>query len=50
MQETTLEDRKKELRELLQKLTDHPDGAFPKERARVSVLQSMLAAHEHAKT
>lgn len=48
MQETTLADRKKELRDLLDKLEAHPEKAFPEERARVAVLQKMLAAHEKA--
>ncbi len=48
MQKTTHADREKELRILLDKLEAHPDKAYPKERARVAVLQNMLAAREKA--
>ncbi|MEL6878126.1 MAG: hypothetical protein AAGL68_08530 [Pseudomonadota bacterium] len=46
MQKTTHADREKELRELLAKLEAHPDKALLEERARVAVLQNMLAARE----
>ncbi|WP_136694447.1 M20 family metallopeptidase [Alteraurantiacibacter aquimixticola] len=48
MQETTIEDRKKELRSLLDQIEAHPEKAFTEERKRVAVLQNMLAAHEKA--
>lgn len=48
MQDTTLADRKKELRDLLDKLEAHPEKAFPEERARVAVLQKMLGAQARA--
>jgi len=49
MQETSLADRHKELRDLLDKLEAHPERAYPQERARVAVLQKLLAAHEKAR-
>lgn len=48
MQETTIEDRKKELRGLLDMISAHPEKAFTEERKRVAVLQTMLAGHEKA--
>lgn len=44
MQETTLADRERELRSLLDELEAHPEKAFPAQRERIAVLQSMLAA------
>lgn len=49
MQETTLADRERELRSLLDQLAAHPEKAMPTERARVAVLQKLLAAHEGAR-
>ncbi len=49
MQETTIDDRKKELRNLLDLIEAHPEKAFTEERKRVAVLQNMLTAHEKAK-
>lgn len=48
MQETSLADRRKELRDLLDMLEAHPERPCPQERARVAVLQKLLAAHEKA--
>ena len=48
MQQTTLADRERELRELLDTLEAHPEKALPQHRARVAVLQEMLAAQAKA--
>jgi hypothetical protein len=48
MQDTTIDDRKKELRHLLDQIEAHPEKAFTEERKRVAVLQNMLVAHEKA--
>lgn len=48
MQETTIDDRKRELRGLLDQITAHPERAYTEERKRVAVLQGMLVAHEKA--
>jgi hypothetical protein len=48
MQDTTIEDRKKELRTLLDRIEAHPERDFAEERKRVAVLQGMLLAHEKA--
>lgn len=48
MQESSIEDRKRELRGLLDQISAHPEKAFTQERKRVAVLQGMLAAHEKA--
>ncbi len=48
MQDTTIEDRKRELRNLLDQIEAHPEKAFTEERKRVAVLQGMLLAHEKA--
>ena len=48
MQETTIEDRKHELRQLVEQIEAHPERAWTKERERIAVLQRMLAAHEAA--
>lgn len=48
MQETTIADRKKELRTLLDRISAHPEKPFSEERKRVAVLQGMLLAHEKA--
>lgn len=46
MRETTTADRKKELRTLLDQISAHPERAWTAERARVAVLQGLLAAKE----
>jgi len=46
MTETTIEDRKRELRSLLDQIEAHPERAWTRERERVAVLQRMLLA-EH---
>ncbi len=46
MQDTTIDDRKRELRNLLDRIEAHPERAFAEERKRVAVLQGMLIAHE----
>ena len=48
MQETTMDDRRRELETLLTKLREHPEREWKAERERVAVLQRMLAAHEAA--
>lgn len=48
MQETTHADREKELRDLLDRISAHPEKAWTAERERVAVLQRMLAAQEKA--
>lgn len=44
MIETTIEDRERELRSLLDRIAAHPERAWPDERQRVAVLQRLLAA------
>lgn len=46
MPETTMEDRSRELRALLDAIEAHPEKDWSKERQRVAVLQSQLAAAE----
>jgi len=46
MQETTTQDRKNELRKLLDQIEAHPEKPFTEERKRVAVLQNMLLAQE----
>lgn len=41
---TTSEDRTQELRALLDRIETHPERAWSAERARVAVLQRLLAA------
>ncbi|HYD24365.1 MAG TPA: hypothetical protein VEB68_06185 [Croceibacterium sp.] len=48
MTETTIADRERELASLLRQIADHPERAWPAERARVAVLQRMLAAEQAA--
>lgn len=48
MQETSIDDRKRELRNLLDQIAAHPEKAFTEERKRVAVLQGLLASHEKA--
>ena len=49
MQGTSTEDRKKELRALLDQIEAHPSQPLKAERERVVVLQKMLAADAQAK-
>ena len=42
MHETTMEDRRKELRVLLDKIAAHPEQDLTEERRRVAVLQAMV--------
>jgi hypothetical protein len=44
MTETTVEDRTRELRGLLDRIEAHPECAWSEERRRVAVLQLPLAA------
>lgn len=43
MQQTTTDDRRKELQALLDKIRDHPEHALTEERERARVLSAMLA-------
>jgi len=43
MQETTMEDRKKELRSLLEQMEAHPERDWSEEKERVAVLREMLS-------
>ena len=49
MQPTTNDDRRRELRRLLDEISAHPERAWTEERERVAVLQRLLAAEEAAK-
>lgn len=44
MQETTSEDRRKELQALLDQMRDHPERDWNEEKKRATVLQQMIAA------
>ncbi len=46
MTPVTIEDRKKELRVLLDRIQAHPSMDWSEERKRVVVLQEMIAADE----
>ena len=46
MTETTIEDRARELRGLLDLIEAHPERAWTEERRRVAVLQRLLAADQ----
>ncbi|WP_200943126.1 hypothetical protein [Altererythrobacter sp. Root672] len=46
MIETTIEDRQRELRSLLDNIAAHPERAWAEERQRIAVLQRLLAAEE----
>ena len=48
MQETTTDDRQRELRGLLDNIEAHPEREWKQERRRVAVLQQLLAAKEGA--
>ncbi|HTN15748.1 MAG TPA: hypothetical protein VL094_13170 [Sphingomonadaceae bacterium] len=45
MQPVTMEDRRKELRSLLERIEAHPERDWTEEKARANVLREMLA-HE----
>jgi hypothetical protein len=49
MQQTTMDDRRRELQALLEKLRDHPEHAMPEERERARVLSTMLAEADAAR-
>ena len=42
MQETTMEDRRRELQALIDKFRDHPEHDWTEERKRAQVLSAML--------
>ncbi len=46
MQQTTLEDRKKELRTLLEQIEQHPEKDWSEQKKRVAVLREMVAHEE----
>ncbi len=46
MQPVTMEDRRKELRSLLQQMEEHPERDWSEQTVRVNVLREMLARHE----
>ena len=48
MHQTTTEDRRKELRSLLDQVEAHPERDWTEARQRIAVLQSKLAAEESA--
>ncbi|MCB2065507.1 MAG: hypothetical protein KDE15_02575 [Erythrobacter sp.] len=48
MQDTTAQDRRNELKSLLERIHAHPEHAFVEERKRVAVLQSLLRSQENA--
>ena len=48
MQETNIEDRRKELQSLLDQFKQHPERNWTEERKRAQVLSEMLAAHDAA--
>lgn len=48
MQPVTIDDRKKELRTLLQKIRTRPSHDWSAERQRIMVLNQMIAGHARA--
>lgn len=46
--ETTMDDRRRELRGLLDQIERHPERGWAAERKRVAILQRLLAAEETA--
>ena len=48
MRDTTIADRERELRELVEKIEAHPEKPWTAERERIAILQRMLLAHEKA--
>jgi hypothetical protein len=49
MQETTMEDRRKELQALLDQIRAHPERDWTAERERARVLSEMIADEESAR-
>jgi hypothetical protein len=49
MQETTMEDRRKELQSLLDKFEAHPERDWTEERRRAQVLREMIASEATAR-
>jgi len=49
MQETTMEDRRKELESLLDQMKQHPERAWTEERKRAAALSQMLASEATAR-
>ncbi|MBB5984464.1 hypothetical protein [Sphingobium lignivorans] len=50
MTPVTIDDRKKELRSLIEQIQANPSRDWTRERERVVVLQQMIAADERART
>jgi hypothetical protein len=50
MQETTIEDRKAELRHLLAEIEAHPERDWSEARRRIAVLKEMVKNHESAES
>jgi len=48
MQETTIDDRRNELKELLRQIEAAPSRDWTEERKRVVVLRTMIAEHDKA--
>lgn len=48
MQPVTIDDRKRELRALLDKIRTHPSQDLSAERQRVVILNRMIASHARA--
>jgi len=48
MQDTTLEDRKHELSDLLSRIEAHPERDWVEARKRIAVLRTMIAEREAA--
>tara|TARA_R110000787_G_scaffold56747_2_gene130255 strand:+ start:534 stop:692 length:159 start_codon:yes stop_codon:yes gene_type:complete len=48
MEPVTIDDRKQELRTLLDKIRERPSHDWSRERERIVVLQQMIAGHEKA--
>lgn len=46
MKPVTIEDRKAELRTLLETIKAHPEQDWMQERARVRILNEMIAGHQ----
>lgn len=46
MEPVAIDDRRRELRNLLDQIEAHPSRDWSSERARIVVLQQMIAAHE----
>ena len=50
MPEVTLDDRKKELRSLLDQIRAHPERDWTVARDRIAILNHMVAGQQQAKT